>query len=643
MALLRRLIFASFGAAFVLAVLLAVVSVLVSPEAVRARVVGQAAELTGLETVVRGRTRLSLFPHLRFELDDVAFLGKGGGQPIATADRLVGEFDAWKLLTGRLSLDTFTLVRPRVALVRAEDGTGNWEAGAGGLLGRAARGSEEAAEASRGARIGRLRIEDGRLAYHDEGSGLREEMSALSGKIVWPRLGRALESRLSGVWRGEIFNGEFSVAEPLRLLRKDPSDIGVRLDGAGTKLVFDGQASLVGDLLLDGTVDLTSASLRNALKLMGRSPDPGPGLNEIALRGRLHLIGGSASLSDAEVMLDGNRGEGTLELALGSDLPMVRGTLAYETVDLNEYRRGDVASLDGDRETAFALHADLIPDFVDALAFDVRISAARVLLGETALGRTAATLTSRRQALMLGVGETEVFGGIGAGTLNLTTIGGDPKWDFVIALDDMEVQPLLLSLGAFDALRGRGSFRFNGNAEGATAGEILQSLRGRGALKLVDGSVSLFDAGDLAEALRSGRADALVRAGDGTTSFRALSIPFTVSHGVVSTEELRLDAGEVELEGAGVMSLPQATLDARAVARLLEAEADDAAIAELPLVIRGKVSSPRIYPSADWLLEQVVPRAAADPIAFDAGALRGRVGGVASGERLPLRLRAVPR
>ncbi len=601
--------------AVALAVVLAAFSVFISPESVRQQVIERAASLTGLEVVVRGPTRLSLFPDPRFELSDVTFreAGRPDAPPLATTDRLIGTLDVWRLLTGRLSADSFKLVRPRITLVREADGTENWRAGSGGILGHAALAPE--GEPVPAVRVGRIGIEDGQVLFVDRRSDTREEVSALSGEVNWPRLASWAEGKLSGVWRGEIFDAGFSANVPLRLMRGGRGGLQLNASTAGASLHFRGQAAAGADLQLNGQFNLKAGSLRKLVELMGTEFPDGPGFNEMSVSGDLHLVNKVASVSDAEVSLDGNQADGTLELDLSSSVPALRGTLASDTLDLTVYHPAP----DGDDAAARPLlDRQLDPNHLDRLEADVRFSAARVLLGEMTLGRTAATVTSRRGSFVLGIGETELYDGIGAGTLSLAKDAGTARWDCVVALDGVEVQPLFQALVGLGQVRGEGSLRLNASGRGHTLRQVMRNMAGNGSMEVKGGSIAGIEAQRVAQALASGRLEDLPAAPKGASQFQELAASFKFDHGAAMIEHMELDAGALSVTGTGTVALPETTIDATATVRLTDEPSGTEAIPEMPLVIRGTLAQPRVYPPTKWLMQRAAPTAVAiDPIRFE--------------------------
>ena len=256
----------------------------------------------------------------------------------------------------------------------------------------------------------------------------------------------------------------------------------------------------------------------------------------------------------------------------------------------------------------------------ERLQVDIRFSAGRMQVGELSLGRTAGTVTSRQGTLTIGIGESEIYGGFGAGTLSLTRLDGKSRWDCTMALDGIEAGPLLQSLVGLDSVRGSGAMRFSASGYGDTLGDVLSALEGRGRVDLRNGTLRGVNIQAVAQAMASGRLEDLPAASNGSSGFLSLNTGLVLTSGMATMESFALDTGSLTVEGEGRVQLAARTIDAQAVVRLKDEARGTEAIPEIPLVVRGNLSAPRVYPPTRWLLRRASPASVADPIRLD---LRG--------------------
>ena len=145
---------------------------------------------------------------------------------------------------------------------------------------------------------------------------------------------------------------------------------------------------------MEGTLTIDSPSLRNALHWTGQEPPGAGGFGRFALKARANVVGASIALTNVNVELDGNVAEGVMTYA-NNGRQTLQATLAADTLDFTPYISTFRLLASGARDwnrQMFDLNALSTTDL------DMRLSAARVTVGPTKLGRTAfgANLARRR-------------------------------------------------------------------------------------------------------------------------------------------------------------------------------------------------------------------------------------------------------
>src|SRR5207237_10696611 len=99
-------------------------------------------------------------------------------------------------------------------------------------------------------------------------------------------------------WRGERVDGSISVSDFVAALSGDRSGLKARLSSAPLKLAFDGTVANRTSAMMEGTLTIDTASLRNALRWMGQ-PAPGPGgVGRCAVKARANVVGASIALTN---------------------------------------------------------------------------------------------------------------------------------------------------------------------------------------------------------------------------------------------------------------------------------------------------------------------------------------------------------
>ena len=105
------------------------VPLVVSPDLIKQRIAERISAATGRDVTLAGEPSLSIYPHLAVTIDRLTIANpKGmGDDPFLVADEVTTRLRLLPLLIGRMELDAFELVRPRVHLITDGDGRANWK------------------------------------------------------------------------------------------------------------------------------------------------------------------------------------------------------------------------------------------------------------------------------------------------------------------------------------------------------------------------------------------------------------------------------------------------------------------------------------------------------------------------------------
>jgi AsmA protein len=124
---------------------------------------------------------------------------------------------------------------------------------------------------------------------------------------------------------------------------------------------------------------------------------------------------------------------------------------------------------------------------------DMRLSAAKVTVGGSKLGRTALGANLRGGALALSVGEAQMFGGVAKGSFSIARVdaGADVKAQF--QLIDVDLQSSASELFGINKLSGHGTLNVALEAAGSSPFGLAQSLEGTALLTGHDGAISGFN------------------------------------------------------------------------------------------------------------------------------------------------------
>jgi AsmA protein len=268
-----------------------------------------------------------------------------------------------------------------------------------------------------------------------------------------------------------------------------------------------------------------------------------------------------------------------------------------------------------------------MPITLDGLAgidLDLRLSAAQVKLPGTKLGRTAVAANLRGGQLTVTVGESQSFGGIIKGSLDLakSQTGADVKTQ--LQFSNVDFDACLGALLGIKRIEGKGNLVFNIEGSGGSVMAVTKSLNGTATLTGLKGAVTGVNVEQL---LRRLERRPLSGSGDyrnGRTPYEKLTVNLSIADGMMIADEVRLDGPAVRLALTGKASIPTRDLDFHGIASLVPSGGSESAGFELPFMVRGAWDDPlmlldtqsllRRAPAAAPLLDAVRDRRAREAV-----------------------------
>jgi AsmA protein len=588
----RRIAITAVAVAGGLVVLFAILALLVSSEAVTARVVAmvvpRVSTALGREVTLR-RADLSIFPRTRVALEGLSIAGRGGEPPLVAAESLDVEVGLWTLLRSRgeqVDVRAITLVHPIVNLVRARDGTWSFEGlGAGRGAAPAEPSPPPPAGGGPAVAIREVRIEKAALHVIDRSAGQDDVGVALD----------QLDLRASGIGPGLPFQTRIAAALA-GAVQNVHLDLSVsRLPAAIPARPEDWPAVQgtfrLGALALDRLRPLLPAALGAIVRGGKASIDA-----KVTTAGAVYRIDGGGELADLSLrgqpasghfragasLPAGRLGAGKVEV---TDL-VVRGPGVdlggHASADLSPLRAWFVVTgplLDLDAVMGVLPQGDaaeppaprpgdggLLPASTRAA---VRAASARgtVAIGAVRAGRMQLSDVRGRATLQGGVLtldplDAAVLGGrVSVGGTRVDLGAREPSWKLAARLSGIDLALASKAFGGAAPLAGK----VDGTLEIAGTGTVWEKIQkaatGVAALALADGALTTTDLGDrvlgaVSSGLRAvGRGGAAAKVGGaagGRTAIRDLSGRFAVKDGFLSTRApLAFDApfGKVSLGG----------------------------------------------------------------------------------------------
>jgi AsmA protein len=614
----KKLLLALLGLIVVVIAAAVVVPFLLPTDTYKRQIEAQAERATGRKLVIAGPLDIALLPTAAVTAEDVRFANvEGGGAPdMVRLKSLQAELKIWPLLRGRVEVDRFVLVEPEFHLEIAADGRPNWALGApqddAAVTAETqdeAAGESQAPPEAGGMRLpvthvklGDIRIENGTLTFADARSGAEERIEAINLNLALPDLRSRLQADGSLAYKGETITLALAIERPLDLMEGGSSPVRVSGEAPDLTLTFDGAVANAQPPNAAGTVELDVSSIRDlAAWLAEPLAFEGEGLRTLRIAGKLSGSPTAVTFDDATIALDAIEGQGNLAVDLSGAVPRLAGRLDLGAVDLNPYLPPDTGEPDGPASDGQPAGDGAAGDAggwsdepiglppIGGADVDFQLAVDSLRLRDLQLDRSVLALRLEDAALNADLQEIALYGGRGSGRLDLKVAEAIPAIDAQFRLEGLQALPFLRDAADFERLEGTASTEVSLTTRGRSQRELVQNLDGEGQATFVDGAIVGIN---LAEMVRN-VASAFQGGGEARkTDFAELSGTFRITDGILTNDDLWLQAPVLRVAGSGQLNLPQRTVDYRVEPKAtttLKGQGGERDVAGLlvPVIVRG--------------------------------------------------------
>src|SRR6185436_18368257 len=230
------------------------------------------------------------------------------------------------------------------------------------------------------------------------------------------------------------------------------------------------------------------------------------------------------------IELDDNVAEGVMAVATEPRVTL-KGTLAADALDLSPYLSSFEVLRSNDRDWS---RGPIAIDNLSNFDLDLRLSAARVNIVTTRLGRTGVAVNLRDGRLTLAIGEAQAYGGVlkGAFILAKTEVGADVRTQ--LQFTDVELESCLGDLFGISKLEGKGNLSLSVEASGDSVLAMTHTVGGTAELNARQGAIAGFNVEQLLKRLEQ---RPLSIGGDfrrGRTPFDKLTVTLRIVQGVAT-------------------------------------------------------------------------------------------------------------
>jgi len=231
------------------------------------------------------------------------------------------------------------------------------------------------------------------------------------------------------------------------------------------------------------------------------------------------------------------------------------------------------------------------------------MSASKVTIGATSLGRTAIATNLRAGKLGVTIGESRGFGGVIRGSVALAKAEPGANFAAQLQFDNVNLERCIGELFGLKRIEGRGSMTVSLEGSGASVHALTRTLDGEASLTGSKGALTGLNVEQLLRRLERRPLSGGNEYRTGRTPFETLSVRMKIARGNATVEEVSLRGPVVQLALAGEASIPSRDLDLKGIATLVSAGAN-AKPFELPFAVQGGWDDPLLLPDAQILSQR---------------------------------------
>ncbi|MCB1417820.1 MAG: hypothetical protein KDJ74_01980 [Notoacmeibacter sp.] len=495
----RKLALAGFSVIAIAALMILSLPLLASTALIRDRITQEVGGLTGHRVEIGEAPHITLFPEIKVRLKAIQMTDQTQRSRVfLKADELEVSLSALAAVSGRIEFTAMRLVRPVLFLDR---GNGiSLEAALprsghiGRAIARASRQMENATEADKhkdipSRAIGTIDIVDGRINLGPEEDG-EIKLSALNGKVVWPRMNTALSAKMSGIWNGETFALEGTAEQPIMLLAGGMSDVDLALSSPLLSGNYEGTFSRAPTSHGEGVLSLQSPAPARAALWLKLPLMPGIAPGQTSMQARVSGDSGRLKLDETAFAGTDVSAKGALEISFAGDVPQISGALDFDFLDLDQLMAAFTSPPPEKMDSNERIEARRrLP-----VGLDLRLSASTATLASLSLTKVASTAQVKDGLAVLDISDATAFGGVVQAGLRL----GSETWPYtgelrVLAtdIDGKAVGDAMGRPNRFPSGTGTISLILEGKAR--TWRQLLEQSSGSFSAKFIKGSIPDLD------------------------------------------------------------------------------------------------------------------------------------------------------
>ena len=622
---MKKLLYVFLGLVVLIVAAVVAVPLFISADTITNQLVATVKEKTGRDLSFGAAPKLSVFPNIALEAQNVALSNPGGQATgsLVSMGELKVDLALMPLLSGQVDIKQFVLVKPVLALQVDGQGVANWQfdQGAASDGGSTSTGGDSGSPVSvSDIRLGKIEVVEGVISYEDARTGEKNTVSDINVALALPDLTSPFDAKGSAVWNGEKMDLTIKLGSLKALMDGQSTNLETAVTSKHLTMGFNGTIASTGGFGMTGAIDAKSPSVRELAAWTGNTLTPGNGLGAFSVGAKMNMVEDTLTLSDAKLQLDGMNAQGSAVVALGGARPSVRGNLGVDRIDVNQYLGGKgQGGGQGSGGSAASGWSDAKFDFTGLSAIDanLKLAASQILYRDLKIGKSALDVTIVDGKLTAKLTELALYSGQAKGTVVLDGSKQVPALQAAFNVAGVDGRSLLADAMKMKWLEGKGKLSVSVAAAGTSQRQMVSSLGGKASFLFSDGAIRGVNIPGMLRSLGQNPLSGWGTSQAQKTDFSSFSASYSISKGIATNRDLKLLGPLVRVTGGGTINMPKQSLGYRVKPKLVGSLQGQGGLLDISglgidVIISGPWSNPQIYPDIKGILDN--PEAAYNAI-----------------------------
>ena len=470
------------------------------------------------------------------------------------------------LLTRRVLVDRLIIDEPRVSLVTDKNGQVNWNFAKETAQPKTSEKSGSTASATGELPIAELlvqkiRITNAVVTITDLRSDTRQEIRSLNLELDKVSFDQPISVFFSAIVDDIPASIEGSIGPIGDPPGKDAIAVNLQIRSLNQlKVQVNGTVeNLLDNPLADITLEVTEFSprlLAKELSLDIPATSDSSVLSRMSLKAQIKGGTESVAISDGILMLD----DSSMNFSARTrdfDKPDLGFELSLDQINLDRYLPPTKDDSQGKASSASAKASPQKTDYepLRKMVVDGTVSIGELIVNKTTIDSTKFDITARDGSIRLDPLNIALYQGTVVGTAAINVQGNSPATKVQLAVDKLQLAPLLRDALEKDFLEGMLQARINLSMRGDEAASIKQSLNGTGNLNVLEGAIIGVDLNAIISDPKSALSSSRDTGAKARTPISELTAPFTMKNGLFRTTGTSIKSDRFNLLATGTADL----------------------------------------------------------------------------------------